>query len=197
MSAFLPKNFRKFSYFFTNLYNCSKKQLSVIIKSMKTVCFIGMMGAGKTTLTKLLSDKLNIRYVDLDSLIESNEKMSVSEIFKTKGEQYFRKVEKDTLQNIFKPQGMIISLGGGAFENEKTRELLLNNALVIYLKTSPDCILNRIKDDKSRPLLANNMTIDRISEILNKREQNYLLAHKVIITDKKTPLQIIQEIYND
>ena len=164
---------------------------------MNTICLTGMMGSGKTTIAKLFASRYGIVFYDVDSVIEKQEGMSISDIFQKKGEGYFRLIEKNTIKSIFKNENMIISLGGGAFENEETRQFLLNNSKVIYLQTSAQEIYNRIKNDNTRPLLCDNMSVEKINEILQKREKNYLLAHKVIITDNKTPEQIILELNND
>ena len=161
---------------------------------MKTIILTGMMGAGKTTVAKILAEKLNIKSIDIDSLIEQNEGEKISEIFSKKGEEYFRKIEKNTIDNIFTRENLVISLGGGALENNETREFLLTNSTVIYLQTSPEIIFERIKSNTERPLLCGNMSVEKISEILEKREKNYQTATYKITTDNKTPDQIAEEI---
>ena len=161
---------------------------------MKTIILTGMMGAGKTTVAKILAKKLNIKSIDIDSLIEQNEGEKISEIFSEKGEEYFRKIEKNTIDNIFTRENLVISLGGGALENNETREFLLTNSNVIYLQTSPEIIFERIKSNTERPLLCGNMSVEKISEILEKREKNYQTATYKITTDNKTPDQIAEEI---
>lgn len=161
---------------------------------MKTIVLTGMMGSGKTSLGKTLGEALNMEFVDIDLIIENTENLSISNIFEQKGETYFRELERKTIKNIFKHEDQIISLGGGAFENSTTRNFLKNNALTIYLKTSPETIFNRIKTDTSRPLLSNNMNVEKIKEILNKRENNYKSAHLTISTDNKTLQEITEEI---
>ncbi|MBE7713438.1 MAG: shikimate kinase [Cyanobacteria bacterium SIG26] len=161
---------------------------------MKSIVLTGMMGCGKSTIGKILAEKLNTQILEIDNLIESQEKTTISEIFKTKGEKYFRQLEEKIILKKCNPENQIISLGGGAFENEKTRTYLLNNFVVIYLKTSPETIFNRVKNDTSRPLLCGNMNIENIKEILTNREQNYQTATYTIITDDKNPQDIINEI---
>lgn len=161
---------------------------------MKTIILTGMMGSGKTTIANLLNSKLNIKTLDIDTIIEENENLKISEIFKQKGEEYFRKIEKETIKETFNCENLIISLGGGALENSETREFLLKNSTVIYLKTSPKTIYERIKNDTSRPLLHDNMSIDKIDKILNQREQNYQCAQHIILTDDKTPIQVVESI---
>lgn len=161
---------------------------------MKTITIIGMMGSGKTTLGKLLGKKLGLESVDIDSAIEEQTGESISEIFSKYGEEHFSTLEKNTIKNIFNSENKIISTGGGAFENKETRDLLINNSIVIYLKTTPEIIFERIKNNTQRPLLKNNMTTDKISEILAGRQKNYELAHHTIVTDNKNPNEIMEEI---
>lgn len=161
---------------------------------MKTIILTGMMGAGKTTAGRMLAQKLSCTFFDLDEYIEKNEQKSVSEIFETLGEPYFRNCEYETLKQIFKPENTIISLGGGAFENKKIQNMLLNKTNIIYLQTSPQSIIERIKNDQTRPLLKNNMTIEKISELINIREKNYKLATYTVITDNKNTDEIVSEI---
>lgn len=164
---------------------------------MKTICLTGMMGAGKTTVANIFANDKNIQVFDIDSIIEENEGMKISEIFAQKGEVYFRELEQKTIFDMFPCENRIISLGGGALENSKTREFLLKNSVVVYLKASPDTIFERIKHDTSRPLLCGKMSKENIIAILDKREQNYASAHKIIITDNKTPYEIARELEND
>lgn len=162
---------------------------------MRKITLIGMMGSGKTTIGKILSEKTRFSAIDIDNLIEQQEKSCISEIFNTKGEQYFRTIEANAIKELAQTtSSQILSLGGGAFENEQTRELLLKNSTVIYLETTPEEIFRRIQKTNNRPLLKNNMTIEKISEIIAKRKNNYNLAHHKILTDGKTPSKIAEEI---
>ncbi len=161
---------------------------------MKTIVLTGMMGSGKTTIGKLLSNKLNLEFFDIDTLIEEQEGIKISEIFSKHGEKHFRTIEKEIIKKIFSPTNSVISLGGGAFENTETRDFLLKNSNVIYLKTSPEQIFDRIKNNKSRPLLCDNMNIETINNIINQRKHNYETASYIINTDNKKTNEIIEEI---
>ena len=161
---------------------------------MKTIVLIGMMGSGKTTIGKLLGEKLTLRSIDIDVIIEQNEKRTVSEIFQNEGEKYFRNIERETIKKNFTNKDLIISLGGGAFEDQLTQELLLKNSTVIYLKTSPNIILERIKNNPNRPLLRNQMTVEKIQSIILQRQKNYELANITILTDNKNTDKIVEEI---
>lgn len=161
---------------------------------MKTIILIGMMGSGKTTVGKFLAEKLNMVFIDTDNLIEQNENMTISEIFSTKGETYFRVLEKNIIKNTFKSFGMVISLGGGAYEDIQTRKFLSENTTVIYLKTEAETIFQRIKNDNTRPLLCDNMSVETIRNIVEKRKQNYESASLIITTDNRNPKFIAEEI---
>lgn len=161
---------------------------------MKTVVLTGMMGSGKTSAGKILAKISDCEFTDLDCCIEQQEKQSIPDIFENRGEEYFRKIEKESLKKIFKPGKHVISLGGGTFENPDTRDFLLKNSNVFYLQTSPEIIFERIKNSTSRPLLSKCMTIKKITEILEKRECNYKKAQNIIVTDNLTPLQTAELI---
>ena len=92
---------------------------------MNTICLIGMMGCGKTSVGNALAKILGYPCVDIDCEIEKAENKTINEIFATKGEQYFRELEKSTVKKVFKKGNTVISLGGGAFENEETQDFLL------------------------------------------------------------------------
>lgn len=162
---------------------------------VKSITLIGMMGSGKTTVAKELNKLLpDFRLVDIDEDIEKTSGKKISEIFLKYGEQHFRELEAHKIKHYSSGENLIISAGGGVFENPSNRKVLLNNTNVVYLKASAGEIYNRIKQETHRPLLKENFSIQRISDILDKREKNYQKAHFQVVTDKKTPTQISQEI---
>ena len=162
--------------------------------NMKTIVLTGMMGTGKTSIGNMLAQQILCEFIDLDEQIENSENLSVSEIFEKFGEKYFRDKEAKTIKEVFAPENMVISLGGGTFENPEIREFLLNNAEVVYLETSAQTIFDRIKNNSSRPLLKDRMNIETINQILNSRKENYKLATYSIITDNKTIEDVVLEI---
>ncbi len=179
---------------------------------MKTIVLTGMMGSGKTSVGSILAEKLSVDFVDIDLEIEKIYNKKISEIFAEFGEEYFRNLESKMIKEVLNKtlalrerfgEGVaknslgvigIISLGGGAFENSKTREFLLDNSCVVYLKTSPEVILNRVKNDNSRPLLCGNMKLEKINELIKKREKNYEKASFTIITDGISPQAVSEKI---
>ena len=165
------------------------------MKKQKNIAFIGMMGCGKTTISRMLSEFLpDYSYIDIDEEIEKNTGKKISEIFLKFGEPHFRMLESEKIKRVCENENQIISLGGGAFENPKTRQLLDENSLTIYLQAAPQEIYNRIKEEVHRPLLRKNFSVEKITDILNKRKKNYEKANKIIDTNGKTPDNIVREI---
>ena len=159
------------------------------------ITLIGMMGSGKTTTGKELEKELEgFALFDMDSEIEKSQGCSVPEIFFIFWEALFRKKETKTIGKRLEKDNIIISTGGGVFENPKNRSLLLEKTKVIYLKTSPEVIFDRIKTETHRPLLGNNFNPEKISAIIEARQANYEKAHFTIDTDFKSPYNIVTEI---
>lgn len=159
------------------------------------IAFIGMMGSGKSVISKLLAQKLNFEAAELDEIFVSQEKISISEFFKRYGEEEFRIKETQILKSTLEKENIIISTGGGVVLKEENRNLLnQNDVLTIYLKTNPDTIYNRIKCDNTRPLLNVENKKEEIEKILLKREIFYSKAKKTIDTDNKTIDEILKEI---
>ena len=160
------------------------------------VYLIGYMGAGKTTITKLLADELHVPFYDTDQEIEKNQKRSVSEIFKKDGELYFRMLETELLNNI--NQNSIIACGGGLQIHNNNMGLINSKGISIYLKASNNCLFNRLKNEKqSRPLIENK-TDEKldiyIKNELQSRSPFYNLANHTILVDNKSTNEVLREI---
>jgi shikimate kinase len=161
---------------------------------MKNIALIGLMGSGKTTIGALLAQKLKLNFVDIDTEIEKKEKSTISEIFAHKGESFFRELETQALKEFAGKTNQIISTGGGAVQNTENLDFLKQNCITIYLKTSPEVLFERLKDDASRPLLQNPDPLATLKELLKKRQDNYQKADIIIDTDNKTTDKIVNEI---
>lgn len=159
------------------------------------IVLTGMPASGKSTIGKTLSEYLpNYMLLDIDSIIEKTCGITITEIFKKHSEDYFRKIEYDTIKLVCSGTNKIISLGGGAFENPDNRATLLKFGKVFYLKSSLDVLYYRISEDLSRPLLQQQNPKKTLEKLLKKREENYLKANFVIDTDNKTKEQIAEII---
>ncbi len=159
---------------------------------MKPIVLTGMPASGKTSTAKILANFLNLEFIDIDSEIENSEGKTISEIFSSKGEEYFRDIEHKIIISKIK-QNSVISIGGGAFENESTRHTLLSECIVIYLQTSVDVLFERAQNSSKRPLLIGDKK-EKIINLLQKREKNYKLAHFTVMTDNKSVEQVAGEI---
>ncbi|PKQ45125.1 shikimate kinase [Confluentibacter flavum] len=166
------------------------------------VILIGYMASGKSTIGKILANKLNYDFIDLDDYIEKKEQTTIVNIFKSRGEIYFRKLETAYLKAILEHKNnVVLSLGGGTPCYGNNMDVILSdtNSKSIYLKTSIPALVSRLKNEKSkRPLLAHIETDDLLSEFIGKhlfeRSQFYNLAEAKITTDNKTESEIVEEL---
>ena len=163
---------------------------------------IGMMGAGKSKLGYIVSKSLNVNFYDIDDLIEKELNTSIKELFKSHGEAYFRRVEEAKIKIVInnaisKNEKAIVSIGGGAFDNQHSRELLLKNTKVIWLNVPTDILIKRIGDGSKRPMIKGNIE-KSITEILSKRVKYYSLSHHQLnaynLTQKQITKKMIQFI---
>jgi len=161
----------------------------------KKIALIGMMGCGKSTVSKELANKLNFNLFELDEIFEQQENIKIKDYFNKYGENNFRKIETKILNEIIKKENIIISCGGGIILSKENRDMLFNtNIITVYLKTSIDEIFSRIKNDKTRPLLQVENPKEEIKKILSAREMFYKKADLTILTNNKTPEEITNEI---
>ena len=164
------------------------------------VVLLGYMGCGKSVIGDFLAKKLQVSFYDLDEEIENVTQISISELFQTKGEIYFRKKENEVLKTFLdKKENFVLSLGGGTPCYFNNHELLQREGVFsIYLKASVDTLVNRLINEKSkRPLLHNQDEVslkDFINKHLFDRNFYYHQATKVVNLDNKSVEQIVNEI---
>ena len=166
--------------------------------SIKNLVLLGMMGAGKTTLGKIVAKKQNLEFIDIDRTIEKKNLMTINEIFKKKGEEFFRKEEEIEVLKSLKKDKCLIALGGGAFMNKNIRENVLSNTVSVWLEVDLKTLSKRISFNNKRPLLKEENKQKEIKEIYDKRKNIYKLAnHKITCgkLDKEAIVNKIIELY--
>ena len=163
------------------------------MKSKENLVFLGMMGSGKSSIGSLVAKKLKLNFIDVDKEIEKELDLSISKIFETKGEDYFRKFEEKITLKILRINSTVISLGGGAFVNKLIRKEVLKNHISFWLNWNSEILLNRIKNSKKRPL-AINLTENELFDLIEKRSNIYSKALYEIKCDRMSKSEIVNKI---
>ena len=162
---------------------------------MKNIFLIGFMGSGKSTVAAVFEQRHQMQLIEMDQLLSEKEGMSIPEIFKNQGEEYFRNLETELLETLKVSKGQIVSCGGGVVLRDENINLMKENGVVVLLMATPKTILNRVKDSEDRPLLNGNMNEEYISEMLKQRKTRYSMAADIVVhTDGKNALEICNEI---
>jgi len=161
---------------------------------MKNIYLVGFMATGKTCVGKELTKRLNREFFDLDDLIEQRENMAIVDIFKQKGEPYFRKIEKEIVKEISSKKDLVVGCGGGAIVDEDNLAILKKSGLVICLKADVDIILERTKATTQRPLLNVQDPKGRVNDLLKKREPFYNRADYSVDTTNLEIGEVVDKI---
>jgi len=176
--------------------NCEKSNLKFQVTVRKNLVLLGMMGVGKTTLGKIVAKKQDLRFIDTDLCVEEKWSMEISEIFKIKGEKFFREEEEKEVLKSLNKSNCVIALGGGAFINKVVRNSVLKNSVSIWLSQNLGMLYKRAKWNKKRPLLKEVNMKNKIKEIYNKRKDIYKLADHKINCDNLSKENIVKKIIN-
>jgi shikimate kinase len=163
------------------------------MKSKENLVFLGMMGSGKSSIGSLVAKKLNLEFIDIDNEIEENSGISIKEIFKSKGEKYFRELEEKITLNKLKLNSVVISLGGGAFMNQQIRKEVLKKHISFWLNWDPQILINRIRNSAKRPI-AYKSSNDKLIEMINKRSGIYSKALYEIKCDNHSKKEIVKKV---
>lgn len=144
---------------------------------MEIIYLAGMMGAGKSTVGNVLARKLGMRFVDLDQTIEDAESMSIREIFKQKGETYFRELESKMLREAAGTVSSVIALGGGTLSRTENLSFVKEIARSIYLRAPVDFLVENLQERSDRPLVADEITEEalraKLETLLQQRRESY------------------------
>ena len=159
------------------------------------ILLIGFMGTGKSTVSTYLKKAFDMDVIEMDQVIAKREQMSISDIFKIKGEEYFRDLETNLLVEMQAKTNTVISCGGGVPMRERNVAEMKKNGKVVLLTASAETILKRVKNNHDRPLLEGNKNVEFISELMEKRREKYEAAADIVIqTDGKNKKEICDEI---
>ena len=160
----------------------------------KNLTLTGMMGVGKSTIGKALSKGLSLEFVDIDKIIEKKLKLTIQKIFEQKGEAFFRELEEKVTLEEIKKKNKVISLGGGAFINEKIRNYVISHTKSFWLNLNVSTLSERLSGSKKRPLLINNNTKLTLEKIYNERKSIYSLANYKIDCNNLATGSIVSKI---
>ena len=175
-------------------HNCEKSNLKFQVTVEKNLVLLGMMSVGKTTIGKIVAKKQGLEFIDTDINIEKKCSMKISEIFKKKGERFFRiEEEKEVLKSLTK-NNCVIALGGGAFINESIRNSVLKSSISMWLDTDLKTLNERIKWNKKRPLLDKKNNQIKINKLYSERKNIYKLANHRIVCDNLSKEDVANKI---
>lgn len=161
---------------------------------MRNIVLTGFMGTGKTEVGKILAQRVGYTFLDADSIIEQEQKMAIIEIFQRFGEPYFRDIETDVIRRLSERDKVVISTGGGAVLRQENMDNLRKKGIIVCLTASPETILKRTSNERSRPLLQVEDPLKKIKELLEFRKPYYERSDIMIDTEGKSPLEVAEEI---
>lgn len=148
----------------------------------RSLVLVGLMGAGKTAVGRLLAERLSLPFVDADREIETAAGLTISEIFARHGEPFFREREEKVMTRLLSGQPQVIAAGGGAFMSNATRERIKASAISIWLKADVDLLVRRTAKRTHRPLLANDNPRGVLERLAKEREPVYATADITVPT---------------
>ena len=159
-----------------------------------TIALTGLMGAGKTTLGRYFAKSLSVDFRDSDDEIVKRAGISIPDIFELSGEEKFRDIEHRVIADILSGPPIILSTGGGAFITPKTREILSDKSVTIWLRAKPKTLLSRMDNLHNRPLLAKGNPLSTLTKLALERKKYYQKADVVIDTDNLSAAQALKTL---
>lgn len=160
-----------------------------------SIIFVGLPGSGKTTIGRQLARRLDVPFVDSDHVIEHQLGCSIREFFAREGEEVFRDVEQQVLDELSQSHQGVIATGGGAVLREANRRHLHERGQVVYLRSTPDDVFRRVRHDKARPLLQVDDPLARLRSLFEVRDPLYReAAHFVIETGRPSVATLVNMI---
>ena len=161
------------------------------MKQSSNIYLVGLMGAGKTTVGRLLARRLKLRFVDSDHEIAERCGVKIPVIFEIEGEQGFRARETQAIVELTALEGIVLSTGGGAVLAAVNRERLAAGGTVVYLRAQPEDLYERVRHDRNRPLLATADPLARLRELYAERDPLYLEIADVVVDTGAQSVQVL------
>ncbi|HZV99119.1 MAG TPA: shikimate kinase AroK [Methylophilaceae bacterium] len=155
------------------------------------IFFVGLMGAGKTTIGRLLAKHLDKSFYDTDHEIEKRTGVNIPLIFEVEGEAGFRKRETQVIEELSQMQNIILATGGGAVLKAENRSNLKKNGTVIYLRANVHELWLRTKNDKNRPLLQNDDPREKLEQLFKERDPLYREVASIVLDTGGQPVNTI------
>ncbi|MFQ3671395.1 MAG: shikimate kinase [Verrucomicrobiia bacterium] len=166
-----------------------------VVNGPAHIALVGMMGCGKSTVGRELASLAERPFIDLDLAIEARQHRSISQIFQEDGEDAFRRMEFDALLRAVCEPPSILSTGGGTVQHPANRDLLWRSSFIVYLRASLDCLWERVRRSRNRPLLQSPNPRHTLSTLLTAREPHYLEAHYIVNVDDASIDDIARRIW--
>jgi shikimate kinase len=166
----------------------------MLTKISYNILLTGFMGAGKSTVGKLLAGLLGCSFADLDELIAKCENRTIPDIFAADGENYFRDCETDILNKLPQQPVAVYATGGGLVMREENRRIMKKLGKVVYLKADWSTLEKRLQHGSGRPLVDSGRGWHEVKDLWDRRQPFYEEADLVLLTDELTPLQVAQKI---
>lgn len=159
------------------------------------IYFVGMMGAGKTTLGRALAQRLERRFVDTDKLLVERTGVPVATVFEIEGEAGFRRRESAVVGELAAQDDLVVATGGGAVLAEENRKAMRDSGTVVYLRAKPDHLWHRLKHDTTRPLLATADPRGTLAALVEARDPLYReAAHLIVDTGPHSAATVVQRV---
>ena len=170
----------------SSVHPVSGEDFSLLKKSHpldRSIVMVGLMGAGKTKIGRWISGQIGVEFVDSDREIESVSGLQISDIFDLKGEAAFRDLERREIRRLLSKPPMVVSVGGGAFCQADSRQMIKEKAISVWLRAPPETLAARISNPDTRPLLKDKDPVKVLRELAKQREASYAEADVVVDTD--------------
>lgn len=160
----------------------------------RNLVFVGLMGAGKSAIGRMTASQLGLPFVDTDAEIERVSRMTISELFAAYGEGEFRELETRVIKRLLRTGPRVISTGGGAFINEKTRKQIERGGISLWLKADLDVLWERVNKRDHRPLLKTENPKQTLENLMSQRYPIYSLADIAVQSRDERKEIIVDEV---